>query len=187
MNLWDYIRNFLRDRNVAALAPTSHLCVKAIVDHLDLEGDQVVVEYGPGDGAVSRELLHRLSPASRLIMVESNEAFCRELSCWKDKRITLVQGKAQDIEGILQEQGVCRVDQVLSGIPFSYLTGEDQQRILNASWRVLPVEGRMIAYQLTARLRPELEKRFENVREDRCWSYLHPLCILVAEGKKRQE
>jgi phospholipid N-methyltransferase len=57
-----YLKEFIRDKNVASLFPTSSFAVKRAFKTLDFAKLKVVVEYGPGEGAFTRRLLKRLAP-----------------------------------------------------------------------------------------------------------------------------
>src|SRR4051812_16454214 len=70
---------FMKDKNVASIAPTSEYCVRKILDAIEFRPHQVIVEYGPGSGAFTSALLERMAPDSLLVAIETNEDFVREL------------------------------------------------------------------------------------------------------------
>ncbi|MEX0823167.1 MAG: rRNA adenine N-6-methyltransferase family protein, partial [Balneolaceae bacterium] len=79
MSTLHFIKNFIKDRDVASITPTSKRCVKKVCNHIDFTKDFTLVEYGPGDGVFSRFLLEKMSPGSRLILIEANENFVKHL------------------------------------------------------------------------------------------------------------
>ena len=86
-----FLREFLRDPGIASIKATSPFMVRRILDRMDLRGRRVVVEYGPGTGPFTRALLDRLSPDSRLVLIESNPEFAASLDRLRDPRVRLYQ------------------------------------------------------------------------------------------------
>lgn len=50
MDTITYLKNFVRDRNVASITPTSAIGVKKVCSKIDFHKPSVIVEYGPGTG-----------------------------------------------------------------------------------------------------------------------------------------
>ena len=59
-----FLKNAVRDRKVGAVARSSRYVVKNVLDRI-AEPLHVVIEYGPGDGVMTREILKKLSSESR--------------------------------------------------------------------------------------------------------------------------
>ncbi|MGF1670211.1 MAG: rRNA adenine N-6-methyltransferase family protein, partial [Balneolaceae bacterium] len=97
-----YIKNFIKDRDVASITPTSLRCVKKVCLHMDFSKDINIVEYGPGNGVFSRYILGKITPHSRLILIEANENFVKQLRrSIKDDRVEIYNVLAGDILEIL--------------------------------------------------------------------------------------
>ena len=65
MSLLKFTQQALSDfQKTAAVAPSSRYLVQAMVEPLPLANAKVVVEFGPGTGAMTRELLRRM-PSER--------------------------------------------------------------------------------------------------------------------------
>ena len=174
-----FLREFLRDPGIASIKATSPFMVRRILDRMDLAGRRVVVEYGPGTGPFTRALLDRLSPDSRLVLIESNPEFADGLHRLGDPRVRLFQAGAQDVARLL---GPGRADVVLSGIPFSHFDGPLTSRILEDTRGILREGGAFIAYQCSARLRGPLERVFSSVRVTLEPFHLPPLVVLEARA-----
>lgn len=174
-----FLREFLRDPNIASVKETSPFLIRRVLDRLNLRGPRVVVEYGPGTGPFTRALLDRLSPESRLVLIESNPEFCAHLDRYRDGRVRLHQAGAQDVLEILDG---LRADVILSGIPFSRIEERRKSLILRDTRRALAPGGVFVAYQASARLRGPLEEVFSSVRVTPEPFHIPPLFVLEARG-----
>ena len=148
MSAFAYLSNLLQDRHVASVMPTSRFAVEKICSRIELQGAQVVIEYGPGTGVFTRALLRRMPPESRLIAVERNEALFNLLrrNC-RDPRLQLYNDCAGNILDIARSSSAGEADYVLSGIPFSFLPARARVELLQNTHRVLKRGGKLFAYQ----------------------------------------
>ena len=64
--------------NVGAITRSSGYLVRSVADKLPVNLS-TIVEYGAGDGVMTRILLEHLAPTGRLIAIEANDAFIDEL------------------------------------------------------------------------------------------------------------
>jgi phospholipid N-methyltransferase len=176
------LRQFFRDRRIASVKATSPYLVQRICDRLDLSGDRVVVEYGPGLGCFTRALLERLSPGSTLVAIETHDEFVRRLRQVRDPRLHVASRSAESVKDVLRRAGVPGADVVLSGIPFSLIPETPKVRILKDTREVLREDGIFLAYQSSAHLERYLKRVFRRVRVD--WEPFHipPLVLLDARA-----
>jgi phospholipid N-methyltransferase len=71
---------FLRQpRTVGAVAPSSQVLAREMVRGLEIGGAARLVELGPGTGAFTGALLERLAPGGRLLAVELEPEFARQV------------------------------------------------------------------------------------------------------------
>lgn len=177
-----YLKNFVKDKYVASVTPTSRFAVERICDKIDLHGKKVIVEYGPGAGAFTISLLRHMSPDSRLIAIERNPDFFRMLQRdISDKRLQIFNDCAGNVLEILKTCGESEVDYILSGIPFSLFPKKTKWHILENAHSALKDGGRFLAYQnfiqLPDFLRNHLEKVFHNVHTKLIFQCLPPLVL----------
>ncbi len=159
----DFFKTFIKDRDVASIIPTSTRCVKKVCNHIDFTKDFVLVEYGPGDGVFTRFLLEKMSPGSRLILIEANEDFAEHLKeTIDDSRVTIHNILAGDVESVIDEQDLGNVDYVLSGIPFSFFDKDRKRVILKATKNILKEGGKFLAYQTSGHLKKPVMEVFGN-------------------------
>lgn len=174
-----FLREFLRDPAIASIKATSPFMVRRILDRMRLHERRLVVEYGPGTGPFTRALLDRLSPDSRLVLIESNAEFVRALDRLRDPRVRLCQGSARDVGRLL---GPARADYVLSGIPFSRFDEPGRSKILADTREILKPDGAFLAYQSSPLLRGSLERVFSSVRMTVEPFHIPPLVVFEARG-----
>ena len=142
-------------------------CVKKVCSNIDFTKDFTLVEYGPGDGVFSKYLLEKMSPGSRLILIEANEDFAEHLrDTLKDPRVEIHNILAGDVESAISPDVIGTVDYVLSGIPFSFLKKDRKQAVLNATKNILKEGGNFLAYQTSGHLKKPVMEVFGNLETD---------------------
>jgi phospholipid N-methyltransferase len=150
---------------VGALKASSKYLVRRLLGKLP-PACRYLVEYGAGDGAVTKELLKILPRGGRLVAIEINPEFVSELSQIKDKRLKVIKGDALQISGRLDTLGLPRIEAVISGIPLSLLKPADRRKIIENTYRALVPGGMFLVYQYSPLVLPLLKKRFAAVNSD---------------------
>jgi phospholipid N-methyltransferase len=159
-----YVKAFWDDRSIGSVTPSSRFLVERMAKSSALEDAKVVVEYGPADGVITRDLLKKMRPDARLIAVEFNEKFLAALvEKVKDPRLTAVRGDVRRIDEILAAQGVPSVDRIVSCVPFALFTGRERHEILTKTSELLSPGGRFVAFGYTTHLIPMLKDYFSDV------------------------
>src|SRR3954471_18787165 len=75
-----FFANFLRHPlKVGAALPSSTHLIRRILRPIDWNQNNVIVEYGPGLGTVTAQILKRMNPHSVLIAIENNREFVKIL------------------------------------------------------------------------------------------------------------
>jgi len=163
-----FASNFFRHpRMLGSIIPSSPFLVRRLVERIDWENTRVVVEYGPGVGTITRELLRRMSPESTLVVLETNQDFVDFLErSLPDPRLQVIKGSAETIQFELSRLGLPAADYVLAGIPFSTMPAESREFILKGSLDALAPQGSMLIYQFSSRVLPDLRRVFSRVECD---------------------
>ena len=55
---------------LGSLIPSSRFLVNDVLNQVDWDKARVIVEYGPGVGGITAEILRRMRPDARLIAIE---------------------------------------------------------------------------------------------------------------------
>lgn len=161
-----FLRNFLRDwREIGSVTPSSRFLVRAMLGHIDFDGTRRIVEYGPGTGVFTRELLARMHAECQLLTLDTVEEFNAVLrSRLPDPRLVVVTGSASAIVRHVAALGWPHVDAVVSGIPYTAMPRTVRQAILAASAEALSPSGKFLAYQYSPVIVPLLRAYFGSVR-----------------------
>jgi len=141
------LREFIKDKKVAAIAESSPFVVKQVCSEIDFQKTKTILELGSGNGTITKALLKRMHPNARLIAIEQNREFVRALTKIFDPHLTVIQDSAEHMRSILGELHVERCDVVISGIPFSMMKDEVGIQLACDMYDVLSENGICIAYQ----------------------------------------
>lgn len=168
MSTLSYIKNFIRDRDVAAITPSSSFLVKRVCRWIDFTVPNVIVEYGPGTGVFTKRLAAEMTSNSKLILVEGNEAFVKKLreQFGHDDRVDVHLDRAENIENVLAASGETRADYVISGIPFSFLDDDVKHELIRRTRQILTDDGKFLVYQNYNHMEKPLQQHFEHVRKE---------------------
>ncbi|HWB43114.1 MAG TPA: methyltransferase domain-containing protein [Gemmatimonadales bacterium] len=163
-----FSRNFIKHpRMLGSLIPSSRFLVNRLLDQVDWSKATTVVEYGPGVGTFTSEILRRLRPAGTVIAIDTNRDFARYLArTLRDDRLHVIEGSAADAEENLRERGLGRADYVISGIPYSTMDPGLRERILRTTHDVLQPDGAFLVYQFTRAVLPYLRQVFPSVHQE---------------------
>jgi phospholipid N-methyltransferase len=172
-----FAREFLKHPILlGSVVPSSRFLVDRLLRQVDWPATRVLVEYGPGVGAFTAEILRRLRPDATLVAIEASPEFVRDLRhSYCDRRLAVVHNSAAEVLRVLDGLELETADVIVSGIPFSTIRHEERERILRESKLALRPGGRFLAYQFSGKLRADLERVFGPVEHD-----LEPLNVLPA-------
>jgi phospholipid N-methyltransferase len=142
-----FARNFFRHpRMLGSIVPSSRFLIKQLLEPINWTRARVIVEYGPGVGGITAEVLRRMRSDLR--------------SSIQDARLRVVEGSAVAVEEILRRFGHARADYIISGIPFSTIPAPLRERILRRTRDVLEPQGAFLVYQFSTRVLQDLKKVF---------------------------
>lgn len=160
-----FARTFFRHpRMLGSVIPSSRFLIREVLDPIHWGRAHVIVEYGPGVGTITGEILGRMRSNATLIAIETNPEFVRYLrEAYPDQRLRVVQGSAADVCKILREHGFQNASYIISGIPFSTLPAPDREGILRDTKAALEPGGAFLVYQFSSRVLADLKRIFGDV------------------------
>lgn len=172
-----YLKAMMSDRWVASVTPSSRFAIRSVCNKIDFSRDNLIIEFGPGTGNFTSDLLKRMSVKSQLIALERNSTFYDILSReFTDPRLKLFNDCAGSLGRIMSNNGRGCADYIISGIPFSLIGDELKQKILTDAHAALKEGGKFLAYQTfcqpASHLLNHLRDRFSSVKTE----YV-PLCV----------
>ncbi|SER33143.1 Phospholipid N-methyltransferase [Lentzea xinjiangensis] len=181
-----FLREFLRaPLGVAAVTPSGAQLAELITTPVPCEGDPLVVELGPGTGAFTAAVQHRLAGRGHHVAVEVNGRFA-ELLAAKYPAVDIAVADALDLGEVLAQRGHRRADVIVSGLPWAAFTESRQDRLMDAVTGALAPDGVFTTFGYTfarwaspaRRLQGLLADRFEEVVTGRTvWANLPPAFV----------
>ncbi|KAI1285712.1 hypothetical protein HDE_11575 [Halotydeus destructor] len=166
--MYIFAKNFFKEpKVVASLFPSSHFLTDKVLAPVNWSTARLIVEYGPGIGNMSQEILRRMHPECKLVLFELNRDMAEFLqTAYTDPRMMAFERSATDVENVLQENGLGKADYVISGVPFSQIPVNIGKQIVEATKMVLKPEGKFLVYQFRPNVLELLEPLFENIEKD---------------------
>jgi phospholipid N-methyltransferase len=162
-----FARNFIKHpRMLGSVIPSSRFLVNEMLGQVDWDKARVIVEYGPGVGTFTNEILKRLHPDGILVAIEMNTDFVSFLQGTNsDPRMHVIHGSAADVGSILQRLGRGKADYIISGIPLSTVPPALRDGIVRATRDALTPAGAFLVYQFSGRALPNLKRTFGRVKQ----------------------
>jgi phospholipid N-methyltransferase len=158
--------NFIRHPHMlGSIIPSSRYLVNQVLAPVDWERAAVIVEYGPGVGTLTAEILRRMRPDARLVVFETNTSFVKFLrDSLTDPRLHIEHTSAAEVQAVLERLGLPRPNYIISGIPLGSMPVPLQAEIVGKTRDALAPGGEFHVYQFTSRVLPVLQRTFQNVR-----------------------
>lgn len=168
---WLMFRAFCtQGRQIASLAPSSKPMSRKMIDGIDWDQARCIVELGAGTGPITEQLVRRLRPHTRALVIELDPVLCTRLrSRFRHvPNLDVIQGDATRFDRYLVERNIRQVDHVLSGLPLPSFPEEMRTAVLETSARTLAPHGTfrqltvmpLVYYKLYARYFRDVTFRF---------------------------
>ena len=161
-----FASNFLRHPNMlGSIIPSSRFLVDQVLEPVDWGRTRVIVEYGPGVGTFTAEILRRMRSDAHLVAIETNRDFVRFLQrTLPDQRLHVVLDSAAEVQAVLTRLALPAPRYIISGIPLGSMPDPVRSDIALKSRAALEPGGAFLVYQFTARALPTLQRTFGDVR-----------------------
>jgi phospholipid N-methyltransferase len=147
---------------------------------MDFTQPRIIVEYGPGEGCHTREIVRRMHPDSRVILFELDTELAGHLTAQfrDDSRVTVLNADAANLAQELAQRGHAHCDYIVSGIPFSILDPEKKRALLRHTYDSLAPHdsAAFIIYQVTNELVGHC-RHFPRVESEYCLQNLPPMFV----------
>jgi phospholipid N-methyltransferase len=166
-----FLAAFLRrPGTMGAVVPSSARLSAVLTSIVPTIGTPVVVELGPGTGAVSAVIDERLPRGARHLAVELDRDMVEFLGRTRPG-LEVVHGDARDLGKLLAERGVLHVDAVVCGLPWALFDELTETRLLTEIGQAIGPTGAFttfaylsgMALPAARRFRRSLRSRFEEV------------------------
>jgi phospholipid N-methyltransferase len=188
-DVWAMTRKFLKKgTTVASIAPSSRYLVREMLAGIDFGRTRTLVELGAGLGPITAEIVRRSAGTScRLLIVEYEPDFCKKLrERFAGTPAEIIQGDACEFDRMLEERGIDKAEQVVSGLPVPSFSRPMQERLFTALRRRLDPAGEF--RQLTVMpwvYKRFYRRRFESVRFKLVARNIPPGGVYLCRGVKK--
>jgi len=166
----DFIYQFIDEpKSIGAIFPSSKNLVKIILRFIDFSKENLrIVEYGPGTGPITKEIVKNLKQTDKLILVEQNKKFANILKQnFKGiKNISIYQDCAKNISDILKKENIDVVDFIISGIPFSSIPNVVSENIMDNTKKIMKEKSLFIAFQYSMLKLEAFKKYFTIIKKE---------------------
>lgn len=169
---------------MASVIPSSTNLVRGLLRGFNFEKLKLVVEYGPGTGAITYQILEKMPEGAKFVAAEPNPDF-REHLVDEMLPVEIIPDYAQNIAPrVLASYGPA--DLVVSGLPCSIMPIEVLQELFESTDKLLKDGGefRMFIYTHTL-IMPKmhhilkiLKKHFSHVETSVVWLNFPPATII---------
>ncbi len=146
-----FLKEFvLHPQSTGAVTSSSRFLARRLVEDAGIRPGDTVADYGPGNGAITRHLLHYLERHHRhdpphFFAVELNAEFAEELRR-QFPGLSVRAGCASNIAQCLRDEGRDGLDAVVSGLPWAAFPDGLQDKLLAAMLRALRPGARFVTF-----------------------------------------
>lgn len=136
---------------VGAVAPSSQELCRLMAHYVEVERAGVIVELGPGTGAVTQAMIDRGVDPARLVLIEYSADFCTLLR-QRFPGVNVVNGNAYALAEVMEALGNPPIASVISGLPLVQKPLLERQALLEDAFERMAPGAPFIqfSYMLTA-------------------------------------
>jgi phospholipid N-methyltransferase len=157
-----FLKSFLRSPlQVASVIPSSRFLVNHIVRHINEIGPVTAAELGAGTGVLTRALVHKCPSIESLIVFENEENLKHHLR--EEFRQVPVYADAFTLSEVLQEQNTGQLDCIISALPVSWFSKEQNEQLMEMIHSCLKPGGYFIMFQFSLQMRKYLRVVFDDI------------------------
>lgn len=153
------VKNF---KTSGSVVPSSRFLAQKMLKSIDFSTSKVVVELGPGNGAITHQILKKLAPDSHLICFEVNDEFYEQLKQIKHPQLTVLKVSAEHIQEEIEKLGFTKACHIVSSLPLTIIPKEISHAILRNAIDSLSKDGTYIQYQYSLTYYKQLKSVFKD-------------------------
>lgn len=152
-------------KHIGAIAPSSRYLANNIIKHINFDEKQIILEFGCGNGAITKQILKKMHSSSRLISLEINDPFLKH--CQNRFKVynnfEIYNHSAIDFDSLLNDLDIEKVDYLISSLPLAILPKSDLDVLFKKIPKYLINDGSFVQYQYSLNKYKFLKSVFDNV------------------------
>ena len=138
---WSFLRSFLRSPgSVGSIAPSSRSLAEAMIAGTNLDKAQMVVELGPGTGAITQTIISSIGRNSSFLAMELDARAVQRLR-QRFPDVNICHDSAEKIRSHLGRYGRRHADVIVCSIPWAVMPQEVQRTIMQHVAAALAPDG----------------------------------------------
>ncbi|OIK09959.1 SAM-dependent methyltransferase [Bacillus sp. MUM 116] len=179
-----FIKQFIKHpRTVGAVLPSSKQLAKQMIAPIQFAHAKSIVEYGPGTGIFTEQLIDNKEDDTVLLVIESNAEFYEPLmeKYGGIPNVHLIHGSAENIDRYIQEYKVPNVNYFVSGLPFTSLPISVSKNILRKTKAILGNNGEFITFQYSQLKKEFFESYFSHIEVIKVHWNIPPAYVFICK------
>lgn len=146
---------------------SKHL-IKKCLKELEFTEPKIILEFGMGNGCITKELLKKVNQNTTIYSFETNPKFYNYAkNKFKDKyNLNIYNTSALNFDEVMKAHSINKVDYVISSLPISLFEEVDTNLLLHKIKNYLNVDGRFVQYQYSLKKHDLLKSLFNEVNLD---------------------
>jgi len=183
----------LSNKSTGALAPSGRALAELVTRLAHLDKADVIVEFGPGTGVFTEQIVKTKRPESYFCAFEVNEKFV-QATRKRCPEVEVVHDSAEKVCEHLSSRGHDGCDVIVSGLPWTRFPESLQDSILDATYAALRPGGRFITFAYASSplvpngrkfFKDKLNAKFDHVRKTpNIWNNFPPAVVFIAKKIK---
>lgn len=181
-----YLKQFLQNpKTTGAIAESSKELAQLIVKMSNIKAASTIVEFGPGAGIFTKEIIKNIDHKKTFFAIELNKDFIIQLR-EKLPDATVYHDSVVNIKKYLRIHDLESCDCIISGLPWASFKISEQKEMINKTVQALSSNGEFLTFMyLHATIFPSaqrfkmlLEKKFSSVKKSAIvWKNLPPAFV----------
>lgn len=161
-NTFNFFKEAVKSyKTSGTIVPSSKYLANKMLSHINFTKADVIVEFGSGNGVITKLILEKLSTKATLICFEINTTFYNELLQIKHPQLIVLNASAENIENELQQLGFKSANVIISSLPLTIIPNKLSNSILKKSNIALNKNGLFIQYQYSLTYYKKLRTFFD--------------------------
>ncbi len=136
-------------KTLGTITPSSHFLVDKMLRDIDFSKAKIILEFGPGNGIITKKILQKLHKEAVLICFEVNDTLFKELNKIKHSQLKVLNASAENIKEELNKLGYTDCCHVISSLPLSNISNKISNNILQRLYAILKNNGTYTQFQYT--------------------------------------
>ena len=150
-----------------------------MLNNIDFDNAKYIIEYGPGTGVFTKELIARRKSGTIIMSIEKNTRFYEHL---KKKfagvrNLILINDTAENVDKHMKDNKIPYADYIVSTLPYIMLPEDVTRVILLKSNKALKQEGKFLSVSYSHKKDEFVKKYFKDMKIDKQMKNIPPIYI----------